>query len=115
EDFYPGVNLATLLDVKGDTESRAELAQIVPDLRALLDEKLKSGRAGYWEAATALELACLARDWGEADRHLLETRLRAAGNWMLESTVQNLRLLVDRTNSASDAAKIRSIIEQLLE
>jgi hypothetical protein len=115
EDFYPGVNLATLLDVKSDMESRAELAEILPNLRALLDEKLKSGRAGYWETATALELACLARDWGAVDRHLLETRLRAAGNWMLESTAQNLRLLADRTNSASDAAKIRSIVKQLLE
>ena len=47
-DYYPGINLATLLTVRGDAEARAELEDLVPELRGLLDEGATSGQADYW-------------------------------------------------------------------
>ena len=58
-DYYPGVNLVTLLNTKGDKASRDEMDHVLPILRDIIDKQVREGPSGYWETATGLELAAL--------------------------------------------------------
>ena len=92
-DYYPGINLATLLTVRGDAQARAELEQLLPDLRRVLSVRASSGQADYWELATGVELAVLAEDYPAAEDLLGQALARAAAQWMLESTASNLEFI----------------------
>jgi hypothetical protein len=94
-DYYPGINLATLLSVRGDAPAHAELQHLVPELRRLLDDRATSGQADYWQLATGLELAVLADDYPAAEHLVRQTLARAAAPWMLESTAGNLEFIAE--------------------
>jgi Flp pilus assembly protein TadD len=111
-DYYPGINLATLLNARGDAEAREELERVIPELRRLLDTSVASGQADYWQVATSLELAVLAGDYSAAEAMLGPAVQRAASPWMLESTAHNLELLSSAREGA-DRPELRSIIDGL--
>ena len=111
-DYYPGINLATLLTVRGDAQARAELEHLVPDLRRLLDDSAKSGQADYWQLATSLELAVLADDYSAAEGLLEQALARAAAPWMLESTAGNLKFIVN-AREGEVPPDLQSIIDRL--
>jgi MAP3K TRAFs-binding domain len=77
----------------------------------------KAARApDYWDHATLLELAVLARDTQEADVKLGEARMVAEKAWELESTVANLfDIRMARETRGEDCAWIEAIENSLLE
>ena len=112
-DYYPGVNLVTLLNTKGDKASRDEMHQVLPVLRDIIDQRMSEGPSGYWEIATGLELAALARDWSSAKRYAAEARSRAAAPWMIESTSRNLQLIADNLEMTESREELQSVIGKL--
>ena len=112
-DYYPGVNLVTLLNTKGDKASRDEMDQVLPVLRDIIDQRMSEGPSGYWEIATGLELAALARDWSSAERYAAEARSRAAAPWMIESTSRNLQLIADNLEMTESREELQSVIGKL--
>jgi predicted nucleotide-binding protein len=111
-DYYPGINLATLLTVRGDAPDRDELRHLVPGLRQTLDDRAASGPTDYWQLATRLELAVLAGDYPAAEDLLEHVLARAAASWMLESTAGNLRFIAEAR--AIDAGpRLQAIIDRL--
>lgn len=92
-DAYPGINLVTLLELKGTTEAIAELSQVLPVVRYSAHRRLRA-RPDYWDHATLLELAVLAADADAARRHVNDAVATGPEPWQLETTrvqLENIR------------------------
>jgi len=112
DDYYPGVNVVTLLLQRKDEAARQELEAILPKVREAVDNKMKDGLTGYWELATALHLACVAKEWDEAHR-LAELAIeQSPSRWMLESTIRDLVSLQDSMEE-EDRKRLRGISDFL--
>jgi tetratricopeptide (TPR) repeat protein len=108
-DFYPGVNVITLLLQHPDPIVRQEVDQFLPRVREAVENRIKEGPVGFWELATALHLACIAREWGEAEKLARGTLEKSPPRWMLESTLRDLEALTAGM-SESDRSRLQSII-----
>jgi hypothetical protein len=111
-DYYPGINLATLLAIKGDDASRAELDALLPRLRRTLFDHAATGKADYWQLATSLELAVLDGDLRAAADLVEPTVARAAAGWMTETTAANLKSLANMARIEAEP-ELWSIIDRL--
>jgi hypothetical protein len=90
-DNYPGINAATLLFLKGDTEALAELGRIRP---AVLYSAMRRGglaSTDYWEVATILEAHILGDEWDLANQALERLLIFAPAPWMLKTTAENFQ------------------------
>jgi TolB-like protein len=111
EDFYPGVNAITLLLTRGDDAALHEIAGLLPLVRGavgpLTDERT------FWETATGLQLAAVARDWTEAN--VLAKRVASANpqKWMVETIVRDLRLVGPALRAAADSAQLSALVTRL--
>jgi hypothetical protein len=112
-DYYPGINLVTLLTVAGGPAAEEEVRQVVPQLRDIVEERITRPATDYWDVATALELAVLAGDWDRAKNELVaRSRARATADWMLHSTADNLRVLAKAM--PDDGVKVEDVVQHLL-
>jgi hypothetical protein len=112
-DYYPAINLIQLLSLSdGDAEQR-ELAQLVPRVRELIMDRISDEPVDYWELATALELAALTGDWNEAAALGRRMQAKAPAAWMLNSTLNQLKRLGDKTMTAPNRAQLAQLINDL--
>jgi tetratricopeptide (TPR) repeat protein len=90
-DAYPGINLLTLLEIKGETEKIKELTPVVA---YSVDRKIKTKIPDYWDYATLLEIAVIATDEKKAKENI-EKALTCPieGSWMLKTTMDSLERL----------------------
>jgi hypothetical protein len=102
-----------LLTVAGDPAAEAELSEVLPQLRSVVDARVESPRPDYWDLATSLELAVLEQDWTHADRLIAPVRARAAAPWMFESTVNNLRVLAQGMSRADDRGRLERLLREM--
>ena len=92
-DAYPGINVVTLLDVRGGDESLAEKGQILPVVRYSVGRRLASTDPDYWDYATLLELTVLADEESEATGWLGKALAAVRETWEPASTANNLKLI----------------------
>ena len=113
-DAYPGVNLVTLLDVKGDRKSLEETARVVPVVRFAVEQRLAVTAPDYWDHATMLELAVLANDEDEALAQLANAVAVIRETWEPGTTANNLRM-IERARRARnvDTAWLEAIVKDL--
>lgn len=90
-DAYPGVNVVTLMELKDPPDPRREM--IIPVVRYAVERKIASGKPDYWDYATLLELAVLAKDEEKAMKALGDALAEIREIWEPETTVRNLRLI----------------------
>lgn len=90
-DAYPGINALTLMEVRDPPDPRR--GELLPVVSYAVERRLASGKADYWDHASWLELAVLAKDEAAAKRALAGALARVRENWEPESTVNNLRLV----------------------
>ncbi|HEX6526157.1 MAG TPA: TRAFs-binding domain-containing protein [Streptosporangiaceae bacterium] len=90
-DAYPGINALTLMEVREPPDPRRE--QLIPVVSYAAERRLAAGQADYWDHATRLELAVLAKDETAARRALASTLATIREKWEPESTANNLRLI----------------------
>jgi tetratricopeptide (TPR) repeat protein len=90
-DYYPGVNALTLMEMRQPPDPRC--GDLLPAVRYSLDRKIRSGQRGYWEYATALELAVLGGDQSGAATALSSALAAPHQSWMSQSTRDNLQLI----------------------
>lgn len=115
-DFYPGINLATLLALAGDDESVAELRQVAPAVTFAVARLGGLGAKDYWLIATLLELAILARDDAASRKALGRIAALRCEPWMRETTANNLRMLRrDVPADVLDNAIIDEAVAELLD
>lgn len=94
-DYYTGINLATLLLVKGSETSLTEMNEIIPILKYNLELNDYSISADYWLLATAYELYILTKNYDKATEVLgwISTLQPLPDKWTIESTISNLNLI----------------------
>ena len=76
----------------------------------------KAARApDYWDHATLLELAVLARDEDDADDRLGDALAVARASWELETTARNLGLIREMREGRGDAMAWLKRLEDTLQ
>ena len=90
-DHYPGINAVTLMEVKEPPDP--ERHRILPVVRYSVERRLAGSRADYWDWATLLELAVLAKDEEAAGDALGHAQALIREPWEAQTTVRNLRLI----------------------
>jgi hypothetical protein len=112
-DAYPGVNAVTLMELQDKPDARQ--AEILPVVRYSAMRKANK-TPDYWDYATLLELAVLARDEADAENQLSEALGVARAGWELESTAgQMAKIRTARTARGEDVAFIERIEQELLQ
>jgi hypothetical protein len=90
-DAYPGVNAVTLMELKEPPDPRRE--QLNPVVAYAVERRIASGKPDYWDFATRLELAVLAKDEQRAMNALGDALASVRETWEPETTARNLRLI----------------------
>lgn len=114
-DFYPGINAATLLLERGNSEDIDHRADLLPVISFALARRGGLNSDDYWDLATILELAVHRGDAKlaeQAGRRLIAVR---PFPWMIDSTLKNIKMLHKALQRAGFAVGGAEIAIQLLE
>jgi hypothetical protein len=112
-DAYPGVNAATLMSLRNPPDPR--LPHILPVVRYAVERKIASGKPDYWDYATLLELAVLAKDESAAMDALAKALAAIRESWEPETSLRNLRLIREAFEARGEAPSWAQIVERELE
>jgi tetratricopeptide (TPR) repeat protein len=111
-DAYPGINVVTLMEVREPPDPRRQ--QLIPVVSYAAERRLASGEADYWDHATRLELAVLAKDETGARRALAGALAMVREAWEPESTANNLKLIQEARERRGDNVPWAELIEREL-
>jgi hypothetical protein len=114
-DAYPGINVVTLLDIRGDAESLREKETLIPVVRFAVLRRLDGATADYWDHATMLELDVLENRPDHAAGHLGRALAAVRESWEPETTENNLRLIASARAERGEATKWLCEIIKALE
>lgn len=92
-DAYPGVNAVTLMELKDPPDPRQ--AKLLPVVAFAVERRIAQGKPDYWDYATLIELAVLAKDQASAESALADALANVREPWEPETTARNLRLICD--------------------
>jgi tetratricopeptide (TPR) repeat protein len=109
-DYYPGINVVNLLVQKGDDAARQELDTLVPRVSAAVQQKLEGDRIDFWDLATDLQLAAVARDWSRAEQRAKAMVSQSPAGWMVETTIRDMRAVGKTFSDPMDQRSLESII-----
>ena len=113
-DAYPGINLLTLLDIQGETESIAEKERLLPVVRFAVEQRLSGVAPDYWDHATMLELAILENEPKKAMSVLAKAVAAIREKWEPATTANNLKMIdQSREERAEDTSWLKQIITEL--
>jgi tetratricopeptide (TPR) repeat protein len=90
-DAYPGINAVTLMELRDQPDPRQQ--QLLPVVAYAVERRIAAGKPDYWDHATRLELAVLARDEAKAASALANALAVVREPWEPETTARNLRLI----------------------
>jgi hypothetical protein len=113
-DYYPGINLITLLVCRGRQVDLERVEQLRPVVMFAVGRRGGLASPDYWDVATVLELSVLGQDWALAERASGRLQLIRSERWMLDTTARNLTLIADAIqNTDGDRAPVDAIIADL--
>lgn len=110
-DPYPGVNLLTLLYVRGEAADLAEVARRLPVVEFAAVRRVDAQRPDYWTHASLLELAVLTDDGQAALRHAGSALATGPEPWQIATTAANLRLVA---TAAAGRGLSSPVVEEIL-
>jgi tetratricopeptide (TPR) repeat protein len=90
-DAYPGINAVTLMELRDPPDPRRD--RLIPVVSYANERRLDSGQADYWDHATRLELAVLAKDKQGTRTALGRALAMVRESWEAKSTANNLTLI----------------------
>jgi hypothetical protein len=111
-DAYPGVNAVTLMELADPPDPRR--TAIVPVVAYAVARRIAAGHPDYWDHATRLELAVLARDEAAAAAALADALAAVRERWEPATTVRNLRLIREVRAGRGDVVPWAEAIEKRL-
>jgi tetratricopeptide (TPR) repeat protein len=111
-DAFPGINMVTLMELR-DPRDPQQL-KLLPVVRYAVERRISSGVPDYWDHATRIELAILARDEAEAQAALSEALACIREAWEPETTARNLRLIREARQKRGESLAWASRIEEEL-
>ncbi len=112
-DAYPGINAVTLMEIREPPDPARE--SLLPVVRYSVERRLASGQPDYWDFATQLELAVLAKDEASARAHLVDSVGAIREVWEPETTARNLRLIREAREEREEALPWALEVEEELE
>jgi tetratricopeptide (TPR) repeat protein len=90
-DAFPGINTVTLMEVAEPPD--ASRRDLIPVVTYAVNRRIAAGQPDYWDYATRLELAVLAKDEAKARDAAGDAFGALREGWEAESTARNLRLI----------------------
>lgn len=111
-DAYPGINAATLMELTEPPDPRRE--KLLPVVAYAVERWVTSGKPDYWDHATRLELAVLARDEDAAANALADALAAVREPWESETSARNLRLISEARERRNETIKWAKVMEQAL-
>jgi hypothetical protein len=112
-DAYPGINAVTLMEIKDPPDPRRE--KLLPVVAYAVDRRIAQGQPDYWDHATRLELAVLAKKEPDASAALGDALACIRERWEPETTARNLRLIREARERRGEAVAWATPIERELE
>jgi tetratricopeptide (TPR) repeat protein len=100
-DAYPGVNAVTLMTLREPPDPRKE--ELVPVVTYAVKRRIASGKPDYWDYATLLELAVIAKDEAAAADALADALAAIREVWEPETTARNLKLIREARERREEA------------
>ena len=112
-DHYPGINAVTLMELKDPPDPERE--KLIPVVRYSVERRIAGAKADYWDWATLLELAVLAKDEAGAGDALGQALASVREPWEPETTARNLRLIREaRERRGEDVAWAKEVEDALM-
>ena len=112
-DYYPGVNLVTLLAAKATPEALDEWRRTVPLVSFALSRLGALNSEDYWQVATVFELAISGSDPDTAMRALEVLQTLDLPAWYFKTTRDNLKLLQSVPDDILDKALLNEMLAEL--
>jgi MAP3K TRAFs-binding domain len=112
-DAYPGVNAVTLMEIL--SPGGEEQQRLLPVVRYAVERRLAGGRPDYWDLATKLELAVLARDEAAAADAAADALALVREPWEPQTTANNLRLIRESRAADGETLEWADALERELE
>lgn len=112
-DAYPGINAVTLMELREVVDPRQE--ELIPVVTYAARRRMASGKPDYWDYATLLELAVLARDGKRALEALSHAMAFARDAWEPETTLNNIMLIIEARQARQEvpADWLKSVVAKL--
>jgi hypothetical protein len=111
-DAYPGVNAVTLMTISNPPDPRRE--QMLPVVSYAVEQRITAGKPDYWDYATRLELAVLAKEEVKAWQAAGDALARVRESWEPGTTAENLCLIREARAERIEALPWAEEIEQAL-
>ncbi len=112
-DAFPGINAVTLMELKEPPDPAR--FRLLPVVAYAVNRRIASGKPDYWDHATILELAVLAKEESRAVSAVGQALAAVREDWEPETTARTLRLIREaRAKRGEDVPWVRKI-EQALE
>jgi len=112
-DAYPGINAVTLMELRDPPDERR--LQLIPVVSYAVGRRIAAGKPDYWDHATRLELAVLAKDQAAAEDALAGALASVREKWEPETTARNLRLIRDARKARGEDVPWAMEVEQSLQ
>lgn len=112
-DAYPGINAVSLMELKDPPDPRR--AKLIPVVAYAVERRMAKGTPDYWDHATRLELAVLAKDEDGAVAALADALAAVRESWEPETTARNLRLIREARERRQEVVAWAKGIEDELE
>ena len=112
-DAFPGVNAVALMELKQPPDPERE--RLLPLVVYATERRLAAGKPDYWDYATLLELAILARDEKRAKFAFKNAVPIFREKWELETTARNLKLIREARKQRGEEVTWADEIERDLE
>jgi tetratricopeptide (TPR) repeat protein len=111
-DAYPGINAVSLMELKDPPDPRQK--KLLPVVAFAVEQRIVQGKPDYWDYATLIELAVLAKDQAAAESALADALAHVREIWEPKSTAHNLRLICDARALRGEEADWVEMIEKAL-
>jgi tetratricopeptide (TPR) repeat protein len=111
-DALPGINAITLMELKEPPDPQREA--LIPVVTYAVERRIAAGKSDYWDYATLVELAILAKDEQKANAALRAALPIIREPWEPETTVRNLRLIRETRAQRQDVVAWAKEVEEIL-
>ena len=111
-DTYPGINAVTLMEIKKDPDPRR--IDLIPVVKYSVQRKIAKGNPDYWDYATLLELAILAKDKEASFNFLAKALTHLREGWEGETILKNLRIIREAREKRNEVLPWTKKIEETL-
>jgi tetratricopeptide (TPR) repeat protein len=111
-DAYPGINAVTLMELTDPPDARRE--NLLPVVAYAVERRIAAGKPDYWDHATQLELAVLAKNAPAAKKALTKALAAIREVWEPETTARNLQLISEARKRRGELTEWQQDIEAAL-